>query len=672
MRLTANPSTDPAHRFGRAALSALALVASACGGGITGEPDGPEPLGEAVQAETVAEAAQNGCSTASIKALSQQIVDQADCIVPGAYLAVPPQPNVVFGSAVFAYLEQPARDAFVAAATKHPGTTMTVNSMLRVVAQQYLLYRWYQNQQCGVALAAKPGGSNHETGLAFDVQEHGTWQAALEAEGFQWYGNADPVHYDYAGPDAVDHKGTDVLAFQQLWNLNHPGDLIAEDGQYGPQTQARIEQSPAGGFAKGANCGGPPAGTPDVWLEASVVDATDVFADHTSKGVVDLFEGDIHHARLSVVNKGDASAKVVTVGVSAGAPWLDTVDYLVESDWQHAGTFTENDANKSPDNPPHGKPPGGAFSLKLGQLSPGETKRVTLTFSAATYSIGLSASPEVRLWAEEVDAHYHQAGFGDPPTSDGSQTFGGGKLETGVAMDVYSHTHWEWDGGLLEGFTPEGGATLTPDVSAKVLVLDASGAGPSALGPDTQIPAASNPTIALRARRTGGTGGSRVYFATEASPVLGDDKALPLDLPSDGQFHELSVDASSSSAWTGTVTKLRIRPFDSGQGTLELDYLRVGSGAPSGQGGAGGGPVGEGGAGGGSTAGLSGQGVDEPPTASSAGCGCVVTGSRQATSSTGAAVLAWLLLGARRRRRPSSARPADGRARRARFPRRLA
>ena len=29
-------------------------------------------------------------------------------------------------------------------------------------------------------------------------------------------------------------RGADVLAFQRLWNRNHPGDAIDEDGLYGP------------------------------------------------------------------------------------------------------------------------------------------------------------------------------------------------------------------------------------------------------------------------------------------------------------------------------------------------------------------------------------------------------------------------------------------------------
>ena len=109
MRPTARRSID--RRTGAVQALVAALALSGCGGAPGGEPDGPEPVGEAIQAETVAEAVQNGCSTASVKALAQQVVEQADCATPGAYVAVPAQPNVDFGAAVFAYLEQPARDA---------------------------------------------------------------------------------------------------------------------------------------------------------------------------------------------------------------------------------------------------------------------------------------------------------------------------------------------------------------------------------------------------------------------------------------------------------------------------------------------------------------------------------------------------------------------------------
>ena len=79
------------------------------------------------------------------------------------------------------------------------------------------------------------------------------------------------MHFDYVGAGAVSLSGTDVLAFQRLWNLNNPNDKIAEDGQYGPATEARIQSSPADGFAAAPICGSPPPPN-DAGTDATVDD----------------------------------------------------------------------------------------------------------------------------------------------------------------------------------------------------------------------------------------------------------------------------------------------------------------------------------------------------------------------------------------------------------------
>ncbi len=63
------------------------------------------------------------------------------------------------------------------------------------------------------------------------------------------------VHFTYVGSGSTNLKGKDVLAFQKLWNLNHPNDKIDEDGSFGTQTDARIGKAPADGFATGPSCG---------------------------------------------------------------------------------------------------------------------------------------------------------------------------------------------------------------------------------------------------------------------------------------------------------------------------------------------------------------------------------------------------------------------------------
>lgn len=213
-----------------------------------------DTLEEGLAGKTVAAVVSASCSTTSVNGLSKQIIAEARCTNPDAYAEVPKLSNVTFGSAVYRYLEKPARDKLVATLNAHPGTTMTINSMLRTVAQQYLLYRWYQSGTCSISLAATPGNSNHETGIALDVSQYNTWKSYLQANGFQWLGSSDAVHFDYVGAGAVSYKGLDVKAFQRLWNRNHPGDLIAADGIWGPQTEARMKVTPSDGFPVGAQC----------------------------------------------------------------------------------------------------------------------------------------------------------------------------------------------------------------------------------------------------------------------------------------------------------------------------------------------------------------------------------------------------------------------------------
>jgi hypothetical protein len=535
------------------------------------ELDGPEPVGEAVAAATVAEAAGAGCSTSSVKGLSEQIVAQSNCIEPGAFVKVPELANVSFGGSVFPYLEEPAKEAFVATLKAKPGTSMGINSMLRTVAQQWLLYRWDQLGTCGIAIAAAPGNSNHETGLAFDTSDYSVWRTALENHGFSWYGSGDAVHYDFTGPGAVDHRGVDVLAFQQLWNLNHPGDLIDADGLWGPQTEAKLKVSPADGFAKGADCSvGKEA---DIHPAVALVDGEDLFDDGASAEVLDVFDGELREVRLDVVNQGQAATSNVEIGVEVDAPFLEVVDWRIDTDWMHAGTFEAADADSSPKNPSHDEPATDALGLHLLALSAGETKRVTLTLRTS-YSIGAGAlaaggTPAVRFWVRDVPELYHQDEFdGDAENVDGSQSFGA-RLQASLAVDVYAHTRWEWNSDRREGWTPGAGSTAALDGGSLVLEGEQ---GVAATAPETSFAAAERGTVSLRGRTIGGAGTARLFFVTEEEPEESEARALALTLPV-GAVAELQLDAAAHPAWRGTVTGLRL---EADAPHLELDWLRVG------------------------------------------------------------------------------------------------
>ena len=202
---------------------------------------------------TVQEAASGSCSTESVDGLSRQIIAQARCIKPNDFVPLPKRPNLEMAEHVYGYLDSGARDRLLKALDSKKTTKMTINSALRTVAQQYLVWHWSARKTCGVQMATPPGESNHEIGTALDIAEAGTWRPVLEANEFKWLGASDRVHFDYKGK-APSRTATDVLAFQKLWNKNNKSDLIAEDGRYNPATEQRLKKAPASGFPIGANC----------------------------------------------------------------------------------------------------------------------------------------------------------------------------------------------------------------------------------------------------------------------------------------------------------------------------------------------------------------------------------------------------------------------------------
>jgi hypothetical protein len=201
----------------------------------------------------VGDAVNQTCSTADVKDLALQLVEEINCLKPDVTKKIDNLPGVALGSGASAipYLQSATADAVVKA-QKARGVTLNINSGLRTLPQQFLLYRWYVTGRCGIGLAAKPGTSNHESGLAVDIADNAAWRTAMDNSGFRWLGASDPVHYDYLGAGAVNIRGLSVKAFQRLWNRNHADDPIGEDGNYGADTEKRLAMAPVGGFEKGA------------------------------------------------------------------------------------------------------------------------------------------------------------------------------------------------------------------------------------------------------------------------------------------------------------------------------------------------------------------------------------------------------------------------------------
>ena len=189
------------------------------------------------------------CSTASVKNLSLQVIDEMNLLIPTVLVSFDDLDVSGNEATVNFFLQPKAKEALRRAIQRRKGKTLRLNSAYRTVVQQHILFNWQGS--CGISRAAKPGLSNHEDGLALDTSDFAEWIPALEAEGWEWFGHGDEVHFTYMGGGVREDIGDiGVKAFQILWNKQNPADQIDVEGLYGPETAARLDRSPANGFAR--------------------------------------------------------------------------------------------------------------------------------------------------------------------------------------------------------------------------------------------------------------------------------------------------------------------------------------------------------------------------------------------------------------------------------------
>ncbi len=183
-------------------------------------------------------------STSIVNGLSQQLIHQLQLILPNVFVSFDDL-NVDLSDAAFPYVQASAKQA-LQSAIQDRGMKLLVNSCYRTIAQQMLLYNDRFNNGNPVA---SPGTSNHQTGLAIDIEDPRGWERYLMKYGWNPLPGDDP-HFDYEGGGTIDIRDQSILAFQQLWNKNNPNNQIGEDGGFGSQTEGALNQSPAQGFAK--------------------------------------------------------------------------------------------------------------------------------------------------------------------------------------------------------------------------------------------------------------------------------------------------------------------------------------------------------------------------------------------------------------------------------------
>lgn len=186
------------------------------------------------------------CSTGLIQGLSEQVLQKLMRSKPGVLARINHPLIDCSGKQNNPYLQTKARDDLVKVVEER-GSKLLINSCLRTPMQQYMLFEQKQRGICGIMAAAPPPNSNHNSGLAIDVEDAAGWRPFMQRHGWQWIGSFDPMHFDYVH-GGVDLGELQVQAFQELWNEHNPANRIKVDGQWGPATAACVDRSPAMGF----------------------------------------------------------------------------------------------------------------------------------------------------------------------------------------------------------------------------------------------------------------------------------------------------------------------------------------------------------------------------------------------------------------------------------------
>jgi len=189
-----------------------------------------------------------------LKGLNDQLLAELQTIAPGKLVDIS-NLNVSLGKGVIPFVGGSTAKAKLDAAIAAHGVTLSINSAYRTFAQQYMLFRKksFGPAGCGIALVARPGASNHESGLALDIKKPLTWKPFLQAQGWRHFGSRDLPHYDFIAGGA-DLRSLGIKAFQSLWNKHNPFDQITVDGKLvrpnwqDSETIKRLLKTPIDGF----------------------------------------------------------------------------------------------------------------------------------------------------------------------------------------------------------------------------------------------------------------------------------------------------------------------------------------------------------------------------------------------------------------------------------------
>lgn len=187
-----------------------------------------------------------GCCTGQAQGLSTQVL--ARLLDKGLLVRIDHPLIHCKGKQNNPYL-QPAAYADLVLAVEFRDRPLVINSCLRTVMQQYMLYQQKLRGLCGIKAASRPGQSNHQSGLSIDIEDAAGWKSCLKRFNWHYLGDYDPMHFDHKSMQAKQLGRLQILEFQKLWNENcETGEQLNEDGVWGAKSAIAVANSPCEGF----------------------------------------------------------------------------------------------------------------------------------------------------------------------------------------------------------------------------------------------------------------------------------------------------------------------------------------------------------------------------------------------------------------------------------------
>ncbi len=108
------------------------------------------------------------------------------------------------------------------------------------------------------------------------------------------------------------------------------------------------------------------------------------------------------------------------------------------------------------------------------------------------------------------------------------------------------------------------------------MVIRTAGDDPYAVSGPAGIDADKYKRLAVRLRLTAGNAVA-LFWRTNKSPLFSAEKHIVVEVPADGEWHEVVFDMSRHRQWTGRVLQIRLdpEPAEVPPGTvLEVDWIR--------------------------------------------------------------------------------------------------